>query len=196
VEGDELIIHGQTIRPTFALTLVYDRDWDVRSQRLGQTQLELFVTPQFKPNEETIVREFRSVYELLSDRFGVPNGGYFGVVEARSDEGNGWHFQSNQVVVAAGWPRIVSSKDNRPRAFLGHEVSHLWTRGAGPAANFLQEGWATYAESLILEKEFGSDTLKAFWKYQADDYFRRFDGTGSGTAAYLDQGRRNQCHLL
>jgi aminopeptidase N len=81
--------------------------------------------------------------------------------------------------VAAGWPRVMSSKGNRPRAYLGHEISHLWTHGAGPAANFLNEGWATYAESLILEKEFGPEAVKAFWKYQADDYLRQFDGKAS-----------------
>ncbi len=44
---------------------------------------------------------------------------------------------------------------------MGHEIGHVWTM-AQPAANFLNEGWATYAESLILDKEFGPATVKAF----------------------------------
>jgi hypothetical protein len=179
VEGAERVIHAKTERPAFALTLVYDRDWDVKSQSFGQVRLETFLTPEFQPNVEVIRNEFRSVYALLSERFGAPSGGYFGVVEARSKGGNGWQFASNQIVVAAGWPRSVSTKEGRPHANLGHEIGHLWTQGEGPAANFLQEGWATYVESLVLGKEFGAETVRSFWKSYADDYFRRFDGQAS-----------------
>jgi len=136
----------------------------------------LFLTPQFQPDAPSVIDEFRSVYGLLSERFGAPQSGYFGVVEARSKEGNGWHFQSNQIVVAAGWPRVFSVNGNRPHASLGHEIAHLWTNGSGPAAHFLQEGWATYAETFTLAKEFGPASVKDFWKYQAADYFRQFDG--------------------
>jgi len=86
VEGAERIIHAKTGRPTFALTLVYDRDWKVESQSFGQVRLETFLTPEFQPNVEAIRNEFRSVYTLLSERFGGPKGGYFGVVEAAVEE--------------------------------------------------------------------------------------------------------------
>lgn len=146
VEGAERVIHGKTIQPAFALTLVYDRDWKVASRSFGQIRLELFVTPQFQPNAEAIA---------------------------------GIQFRK-RAPFAALWRapgRLFRSR--RPRADLGHEISHLWTHGAGPAANFLNEGWATYAESLILEKEFRPEVVKAFWKYRADDYLRQFDGKAS-----------------
>jgi aminopeptidase N len=113
---------------------------------------------------------------LLSSRFGVPKADYFGIVEARSMSGNGWRFASNQVVVAAGWPRILSTKDGMPRAFLGHEIGHMWTAGSGPAGNFLREGWATYVESVVVELEFGAETAKEFWKKEAESYFADYDG--------------------
>jgi hypothetical protein len=176
IEGAQRVIEGKTIRPTFALTLVYDRDWKTVTEQVGNLRLELFLTPEFKPFPAAVIQEFQSVYSLLSSRFGVPKAAYFGIVQARSVQGNGWLFASNEVVVAGGWPRIFSTKDGFPRAFLGHEIGHLWMNGSGPAANFLGEGWATYVESLVLAREFGADTEKQFWKKEAEAYFGDYDG--------------------
>jgi hypothetical protein len=179
VEGSQRVIEGKSSRPTFALTLAYDRDWKVVTEKVGDLSLELFLTPEFKPSPDTVVKEFRSVYALLSRRFGAPKADYFGIVQVRSRQGNGWLFASNQVVVAAGWPGFFSRKEGFPRAFLGHEISHLWTSGSGPAANFLGEGWATYAESLVLSEEFGPETLREFWEKEAEVYFAEYDGKAS-----------------
>src|SRR5579872_515390 len=140
-----------------ALTLVYDREWKVEHQSFRGIRLDLFLTPQIQPDAETITDEFRSVYALLARRFGPLAAGYFGIVQARSWKGNpGWRFGSNQIFVAASRPGAVSMKKPVPGAFLGHEIAPFWTEGAtGPAASFLTEGWAVWAESLILENEFG-----------------------------------------
>jgi aminopeptidase N len=58
-------------------------------------------------------------------------------------------------------------------------VAHLWTQGAGPAANFLREGWATFAEALILREKFGPEVERRFWRSQAKEYFARSDGKAS-----------------
>jgi len=65
------------------------------------------------------------------------------------------------------------------RAHLGHEIGHIWTNGAGPAANFLREGWARYVESLVLEHEFGLETERRFWRENAQRYFKNYDGRRS-----------------
>src|SRR5262249_35350311 len=132
-----------------------------------------------RPSPTAVIDEFRSVYSMLSSRFGVPKANYFGIVQARSRQGDGWLFASNQVVVAAGWPRSFSRKDGFPRAFLGHEIGHLWTNGSGAAANFLGEGWATYVESLVLNQEFGEETVRQFWKKEAESYFQDYEGKAS-----------------
>jgi len=179
IDGATRVIEAKSVRPTFALTLVYDREWKVITEQIGGLRLELFLTPEFKPSPAAVVDEVRSVYSFLSGRFGVPKADYLGIVQARSREGNGWLFASNQVVVAAGWPRVFSTKGGFPRAFLGHEIGHLWTNGSGAAANFLGEGWATYVESLVLAQEFGTDTVQQFWKKEAEDYFENYDHKAS-----------------
>src|SRR6185437_7854305 len=40
-------------------------------------------------------------------------------------------------------------------------------------------GWATFAESLILDARFGPSTVDTFWSYQSADYFRDLDGKAS-----------------
>lgn len=58
-------------------------------------------------------------------------------------------------------PVAVSSKSPVAGADMGHEIAHLWTDSAsGPVMSFLTEGWAVWAESLILESEFGPETAE------------------------------------
>ena len=116
------------------------------------------MTPACRPDAAAITQEFRQIHSLLARRFGEPNNGYISIVQLRADQGNYWHFNSNQAVFAAGSPGFVSVKDKNPGANLGHEIGHFWTRGSGPAANFLREGWATYVESLVLEREYGRNS--------------------------------------
>jgi Peptidase family M1 domain len=128
------------------------------------------------------------VYGLLSRHFGSPAGNRFGAVQARSWQDNpGWRFTSNTIVVAAATPGFLSLQNPIPAAPLGHEVAHLWTEGVtGPAAAFLGEGWAVWAEGLVVETEFGADTARTFWKSRAEMYFMAFDGKDS-----LVEDRRN-----
>jgi hypothetical protein len=181
IEGAERIIEGKTVQKAVALTLVYDREWNVERQRFGDIRLELFLSPDIQPDAATIAGAFRSIYTLLSRRFGALPGNYFGVVQARSfREDPGWRFASNQIVVAAAKPGVISMKGPYPKAGFGHEIAHSWTIGAtGPAVSFLREGWAVWAERLILENEFGPESVKEFWKMSATTYFLVQDGKGS-----------------
>ena len=177
VEGAERVIEARTIQKAAALTLVYDRAWKVESQRMGDVRLDLFLLPETQPSRAVIADAVRSIYSLLSQRFGALPAGYMGIVQARSWKDNpGWRFNSNQIVVAGNTPGIVSIKDFLPSAPLGHEIAHFWTQGAGPAASFLSEGWAVWAESQILENEFGHETAREFWKTRAENYWSSYDG--------------------
>jgi hypothetical protein len=188
IEGEERIVLGKTVQRTSTLTLAYDREWKPASETVGKTRLELFVTPGFRPDRAAITQEFRAVYSLLASRFGEPGNGYVAVVELRLGKDN--YFTSNQAIFAEGPSGLLSVKENNPGATLGHEIGHFWTEGMGPAANFLREGWATYVESLVLEQEFGRDTVGLFWKQHARAYFTDYDGKqsmlGSGNSNNLN----------
>jgi aminopeptidase N len=119
------------------------------------------------------------VHSLLASRFGEPGGGYLAIVQLRADSQKGWHFNSNQGVFSGGSSASPSTKEPSPQASLGHEIGHLWTQGAGPAASFLREGWATYVESMVLQQEFGAATVQRFWKEHAHEYFQDYDGKRS-----------------
>jgi aminopeptidase N len=51
--------------------------------------------------------------------------------------------------------------------------------GRRTGQDFLSEGWAVWAESAIVENEFGAETAKEFWKYRANMYFLAYDGKAS-----------------
>jgi hypothetical protein len=190
VEGEERVVEAKSVQPASTLTLAYDREWQMRNEKAGDVRLDLFLTPAFRPEAGAVVAEFRQLYSFLASRFGAPGNGYMAVVQLRGDPGDYWHFSSNQGVFVAGSPGYFAVQSENPSAQLGHEVGHNWTRGAGPAANFLREGWATYVESLVLEREFGTDVAARFWKLQTRLYFAAYDGKAamwnSGNASDLN----------
>ena len=176
IEGRQRVVRGRTSLATFALTLLYDRRWRPRSKRLGAVKLDVFATADFDPPVATVMKEFEDVYRFLSRRFGVPKLNYFAVAQGRARGASGWHFASNQTLVAASRGGRMIADGKEPRAAFGHEVAHLWTQGAGPANNFLLEGWATFIESALLHARFGEETRRRFLRATAEIYFDRFDG--------------------
>src|SRR5262249_20247776 len=108
VAGDERVIEGKTAQPAYALSLVYDREWKVETRSFGAVRVEFFVAPNVQPGVPEIFDEFRSVYGLLSERFGELRSAYVAIVQARSWTDNpGWRFTSNQAVVAANTPGLL-----------------------------------------------------------------------------------------
>ena len=93
------------------------------------------------------------------------------MVQGRARGVGGWLYRSNDLIVAGVVGGPTSTRGPRPRAYFGHEVSHGWTSPTGPATNFLMEGWATYAESLLLKDEFGAEVEGDFWESQRNNYF-------------------------
>lgn len=179
MEGETRIVEGRTVQPAELLTLAYDRDWQVETREVDGVRLDLFLTPGFDPAASAIADEFRLVHALLSKRFGAPPPPFI-VVQARSWlENPGWRFTSNQAVFSAAQGSALF-RQNPSGAPFAHEVAHLWLQGAaGPARNFLDEGWAVWAESVVLENHFGPETARAFWKLRALMYLMSEDGKQS-----------------
>ena len=173
VEGNIRMVMGHTIRNTEALSLLYDRDWKPVIAQAGEMRLELFTTPDFEPRHQQITTTFGETYEMLRRRFGAPAGGYVSVVQSRARGDSGWRYSSNQAIVGGTKGAPLEGPD---ATNFFHEMAHSWTQGLGPAANLLQEGWATYAESVYLREKVGQEGVKRFWKTQADIYFASFEG--------------------
>ncbi|MEO0557546.1 MAG: M1 family aminopeptidase [Bacteroidota bacterium] len=180
VLGEQRVVLAQSDEATAALSLFYDDEWEPVRRRIGSYAFAVYATPEFSPHPDTLAAVFDRVSTLLSERFGTPRGRSLAVVQQRAREGTGWPFMSNRVIAAnanGGSPSVASPI---PRAFFGHEVAHGWTRPTGPARNFLGEGWATFAEALVLGDTYGADVEIAFWESQRNRYFiRGFDGVKS-----------------
>lgn len=176
IQGNKRIVRAKTSQPTDALTIAYDRDWKPQRLSAGKVQLEVFATPDFEPSPDKIAAEFRYTYETFKSRFGAPTGGYFAVVQGRSREGSGWHNKANQAIFAGVHGGSFHRADPSPHAPFHHEIAHAWTAGAAPADHFLTEGWATYAESIILRDKFDSAVERRYWLAQAEAYFANHDG--------------------
>ncbi len=162
--------------PTGAVTWAYDEEWRPSAHKVGAVTLELFATPDYAPKAENLAAPAERTWSLLAARFGQPELHRMAVIQARGREGNGWHFLSNQAIVTGTAGGAPSRGDGFPvRAFFDHEVAHLWTRPSGTTRNFLSEGWATYAESLVVADRYGAEAARWFWRDQARLYLVNAD---------------------
>ncbi len=178
VVGADRIVTGRSSQPTFALTLMYDRDWRPVRTRVGSMRVEIFATPDFQPTAARIVATISHAYETLLPAFGEPGGRYLAVAQARARGGQGWAFRSNDLIVAGAGGGLFDRGGARPRAFLAHEVSHGWTHPTGLGGNFLAEGWASFAEPLMLAPIYGPAVVPRFWESYRTWYERSgYDGT-------------------
>jgi hypothetical protein len=189
IEGDLRLVEGRTAVPTFALSLLYDRGWTPTVRNLGNLRAEFFVTPEFEPAVATLDSAVARTHRVLSARFGEPKVPYIAVAQSRARDGNGWHYRSNDLVVAGRQGGMVSRGIPRPSAWLGHEVAHGWTAPGRPGLHFLSEGWATYAEAVLVADEYGPEAGEWYWELQRAVYVRRdFDGKESLLADLANGG--------
>jgi hypothetical protein len=186
--GDVRIIEAKSEHPTFGLSVYYDRDWEVSTFKKDQIDFVLYATKDFLPEKKALYAEFSKNYDTLEKHFGKPLGSYFGIVQDRSN-GDGWKNRSNSVVVAGEKGSSLIRDKPSPRATFGHEIAHGWTSPVGPATNFLMEGWATYAESLLLSSVYGDSIVHTFFQSQKQNYLNgKFNGNKSLWEDYSNSG--------
>lgn len=170
-ENGERIIGASSSADSTAFNLVYDTSWVQETVR-GTLTLSIFASPDFEPEKEMIRAEFNRVVGFLKERFGAPPVTYFGVIQARNRGKAGWASFENQAIIAAEKGGRFLRGGDKPRVWFGHEVAHAWTAPSGPGANFLREGWAKYAEYLILEERFDAKTAQRLLDNAASSYFK------------------------
>lgn len=166
VVNGERRVSARSSQPARALTLLYDTAWVRRTTELGGVSLTTFAAPDFVPSPEVLDGAARRAYGVLSKRFGAPVDRYVVILQSRSRGNDGWHYRSNNAVVAGRRGGAPSQGSNAPRAFFGHEIAHGWTVPQGVASNMLREGWATFAEADLLNDEFGPASSSRFWNAQ------------------------------
>lgn len=189
IKGELRLIEARSENPTFALSLYYDKNWQVSRHQKDKTTLVIYATPDFEPARDTLYQYFSEANDLLSARFGEARSTYLGIVQDRSGGGNGWKNRSNNTIIAAARGSYLIVNGLRPRAIFGHEVAHGWTTPIGEAANLLSEGWATYCESYLLAGRYADTIIKPFFASQRANYLNGgYDGKASLNNDYSNGG--------
>jgi hypothetical protein len=192
VEGETRVVDARTVQPAGWLTLAYDRDWQIETREIGGFRLEFFVTAGFDPAPDAVAGYFLDVYAVLSKRFGPLPARYTAIVQLRNLAENSWRFSSNQAVFSAARPALLFKPSPAEEPFA-HEVAHMWNNVfTGAAGTFLGEGWAVWAESLVVQNRSRSESARDFWSFRSSLYLLAFDGRESlvddsqnGGIAYL-----------
>jgi hypothetical protein len=175
------IVHGETMHPQFLLALIYDKDWQPVTKQIGELRVETFLTPSFRFTPDTLAAIVGRVYRVLVPRFGEPQlpSHYLAVVEDRALGHSGFAVRMNNAVISGDGATMLDEPSLGPSYAFAHEVSHGWTMNAtGRAANFLQEGWASYCESLLLREVYGPATEHAMWEKLRTSYITGLDRAG------------------
>jgi len=181
VAGKIRTVNGESVHPEFILSLIYDTDWRSAITRIGDVRFETLVTPQFRFAHDSLATLVGREYRLLMPRFGEPQAPsrYLAAVESRLVKGAGFTVRMNNAVVSGDNVRLLDEPILGPSANFAHEVAHGWTMdSSGPAANFLQEGWATFCESLVLGDIYGPTAAAAVWERLSTAYFGGQDRAG------------------
>jgi hypothetical protein len=188
VAGNVRTVRARSATPTVALTLAYDDKWQPTVLQAGGIKLTLFTSKDFTPSVEAVTKAFEDSVSILKARYGSPPLDELKIVQGMQRPGNGWHFFSNQAIFtgpAGGPPMRIGPFPNRD--FLGHEIAHLWTRPSGSTRNFLAEGWATFAEDMLIAPKWGAEAVRQFWRDQA----RLLTTNPTSMATSIDQDARN-----
>ena len=188
ISGDSRVITAKSELPTFGLSIYYDRDWAVNSLKKDQIEMVIHATKDFAPQHDALHAQFSKDYDTLQNAFGNPISKYFGIVQDRTG-GNGWKNRANSIIVAGSTGSYLITDKPNPRAVFGHEVAHGWTSPTGPATNFLMEGWATYAETILLKAVYGDSIVTTFFQSQKRNYLNgKFDGNKNLWDDYSNNG--------
>jgi hypothetical protein len=174
-------VHGESMHNQFLLAILYDRAWQPKSTRFGDVTFETFTTPDFHFSADTLAKIAERVYHVLVPRFGAPQlpSNYLAVVEDRALGHGGFAVRMNNAVISGDRALMLDEPVLGPSYAYAHEVSHAWTMNAtGLAANFLQEGWASYCESLVLGDVYGPEAELAFWEKVRTSYTTGLDRAG------------------
>lgn len=174
-------VHGESLHPQFLLALIYDRAWRQVTTQVGDLRLESFLTPKFHFSVDTLAKIVGRVYRVLVPRFGEPQlpSHYLALVEDRALGHEGFAVRMNNAVISGDGATMLDDPVLGPSYTFAHEIAHGWTMNAtGPAANFLQEGWASYCESLLLRDVYGPDAERALWEKLRTSYITGLDRAG------------------
>ena len=174
-------VHGETMHPQFLLALIYNKDWTPVTKQIGDLRVETFLTPSFHFSADTLAAIVARVYHVLVPRFGEPQlpSHYLAVVEDRALGHAGFIVRMNNAVISGDRATMLDEPSLGPSYAFAHEISHGWTMNAtGRAANFLQEGWASYCESLLLRDVYGAAAEHAMWEKLRTSYITGLDRAG------------------
>lgn len=169
---------GRTSYPAWLLAMIYDRDWRVVTSDVAGVRFQTFTTPAFHYSHDTLAAALRRIDQILGSRFGALRPPYVAVVEDRAIGARGFSVRMTDAVVSGSNADHLEGLGIRgPESAFAHEVSHAWTMNAtGRAANMLREGWATFAEALVLRAEHGPEVERAFWNRLWNGYMLGSEG--------------------
>lgn len=172
---------GKSNYPAWLLSLIYDRDWRVQSSDVDGVRFETFTEPAYHFSHDTLAAALRRIDHILGGRFGGPTPPYIALVEDRAIGPRGFAVRMTDAVISGSKAeRLEELGIQGPGTAFAHEVSHGWTMNAtGPAANMLREGWATFAESVVLRARYGAAVERDYMNRLRNGYMLGSEGRRS-----------------
>jgi aminopeptidase N len=153
--------HLKWNHPTNDIVLVASRDLETKRIRTGSHTLQVHYTSIEDSVAESVAEQALSVLDAYEDWFGAVDLTELGLVESKRELGGG--YARPGLIVLSDLTELTEPERHADfLRFLGHEIGHLWWRGALTSGweDWLNESFAEYSALLLLRNQFGEDEFQ------------------------------------
>ncbi|MEM7474943.1 MAG: M1 family aminopeptidase [Planctomycetota bacterium] len=156
-------------------------DYKVAINRWKDVDIEVYYHPEHEWNVENMLRSIRDSLEYYSENFGPYKHKQARIIEFPRIAGFAQAFPGTMPYSEGiGFIADISGKDDIDMVYyvVAHEMAHQWWAHQVVGANMqgatlLSETLAQYSALMVMEKQFGRDTMRKFLQYEMDGYLRQ-----------------------
>ena len=154
--------------------------YEVAVQKWNDVDIEVYYHPDHKWNVENMLRSIRKSLEYYSENFGPYKHKQARIIEFPRVASFAQAFPGTMPYSEGiGFIADIEDEDDIDMVYyvVAHEMAHQWWAhqviGANmQGATLLSETLAQYSALMVMEKEYGRDTMRKFLEYEMDRYLR------------------------
>ncbi len=154
--------------------------YEVRRDRWHDVAIEIYFLPGHDRNVERMIESVKKTLEYCTAHFGPYQHRQLRILEFPLYRSFAQSFDNTvPYSEAMGFIARIDGEDDIDTVFYvtAHEVAHQWwghqVVGASvQGATMISESLAQYTALMVMEREYGRDTMRRFLKYELDRYLR------------------------
>jgi len=181
-EDGRRYFHYKMDSPILAYFSYLSARWEVARDRWNDVEISVYYHPDHPYNVERMIEATKKSLDYFTENFGPYQHRQFRIIEFPRYEQFAEAFP-NTIPFSESIGFIARLDDDDEEAIdyvfyvTAHELAHQWWAhqviGAGvQGATVMIETMAQYSALMVMEREYGSELMRRFLKYELDSYLR------------------------